>query len=152
MEIHNVLDMLRDSVAPFVLISGIGLLLLSMTNRLGRPIDRVRILCSQLGDASAEEQSFLIEEIRVLHRRSHILRTAIALATASIICVSVIVLLLFASLLFGIQQVFGVQVFFVLALAFLILSLVYFMRDIRLTLNSLKIEVNMQLRKLNIRP
>ncbi|MCX6656513.1 MAG: DUF2721 domain-containing protein [Candidatus Bathyarchaeota archaeon] len=31
-------------MAPCVLISGVGLLVLSMTNRLGRPLDRIRAL------------------------------------------------------------------------------------------------------------
>jgi hypothetical protein len=33
---------LRDAIGPVILISGVGLLLLTMTNRLGRAIDRAR--------------------------------------------------------------------------------------------------------------
>lgn len=147
MEIHDLLQILRDSVAPFVLISGIGLLLLSMTNRLSRPIDKVRLLCREMQTAPADDRPFLIREIQVLHRRSHILRTSIALATASIFCVSTIVLLLFAGLIFNIQDVYAIPILFASALIFLMLSLLAFMWDIRLTLRSLRIEIDRQLRK-----
>ena len=40
----ELIPILQIAVGPVILISGVGLLLLSMTNRLGRAIDRARIL------------------------------------------------------------------------------------------------------------
>ncbi len=41
---HTVYDALQLAVSPVILISAYGLLLLSLTNRLGRAIDRGRLL------------------------------------------------------------------------------------------------------------
>ena len=44
MDSHSVFQALQLAVSPVILISAYGLLLLSMTNRLGRAIDRARLL------------------------------------------------------------------------------------------------------------
>ncbi len=150
MEIHSLLGIFRESLAPFVLISGIGLLLLSMTNRLGRPIDRVRLLCKEIQTAPPEDYPFLLEEIKQLHKRAHILRVSIALATASILGVSTIVLLLFGSLVLKWGQVYVVPILFAVSLVCLMLSLVAFLADIWVTLKSLRIEIDRQLRKTSV--
>ena len=41
----HLVQALQASIAPCVLISGDGLLLLSLSNRLSRPIERIRHLC-----------------------------------------------------------------------------------------------------------
>jgi len=40
--LEQIIPELRDAVGPVILISGVGLLLLTFTNRLGRAIDRAR--------------------------------------------------------------------------------------------------------------
>ena len=65
---------LQLSITPVALISGVGLLLLSMTNRLGRVIDRARHL-AQLSPADQDTGA----ELRVLYRRARLLQGAIAL-------------------------------------------------------------------------
>ena len=44
MRLIDLVPILQMAVGPVILISGVGLLLLSMTNRLGRVIDRSRLL------------------------------------------------------------------------------------------------------------
>ena len=50
MLISQLLPTLQVAIGPVVLISGIGLLILSMTNRFGRVIDRGRILARELAE------------------------------------------------------------------------------------------------------
>ena len=52
--LHEIVPVLQVATGPVILISGIGLLLLTMTNRLGRTIDRARILCREPLDASGK--------------------------------------------------------------------------------------------------
>ena len=67
------------SITPVALISGVGLLLLSMTNRLGRVIDRARDL-ERAGSASGEPGHLTgAPELRILFRRARLLQIAIAL-------------------------------------------------------------------------
>ena len=138
---------MRESLSPFVFISGIGLLVLSISNRLARPIDRVRQLCGELQTAPPDDHPLLIKEIRQLQHRAHILRTSIGLAVASILGVSIIVLLLFAGLVYKVDHFYSVPLLFGASLICLMLCLLTFMWDIRLTLNTLKIEIERQIRK-----
>jgi len=80
-------------------ISGIGLLLLSMTNRYSRVIERARELIKDL-DATEEEprRKLLVEQIQIIYRRARILRLAIILSAVSILFVAVTVLSLFTNL------------------------------------------------------
>jgi hypothetical protein len=71
--------LLQTSISPYRLISGVGLLLLSMTNRLSRVIDRSRSLSAQLRagatDAHAAGER---SQLRVLAKRARLLWIAIA--------------------------------------------------------------------------
>ena len=52
--LHAIVPVLQMATGPVILISGIGLLLLTMTNRLGRAIDRARSLSREPVDEPIE--------------------------------------------------------------------------------------------------
>lgn len=135
------IPILQGAVAPFVLISGIGLLLLSMTNRFARPVDVIRLLLVELDTCPEGHRSNLMQQIRHLRRRCSLLRSAIALSVVSICCMALLTLVLFAEQLLGIGLTVLATVLFVCSLVSLGLSLVFFLEDIRLTLHSLDIEI-----------
>ena len=54
MPAFSVVEVLTASIAPVVVISGVGLLLLSITNRYGRAIDRARLLARGLEESDPE--------------------------------------------------------------------------------------------------
>ena len=54
--VAELIPVLQTAIGPVILISGIGLLLLTMTNRLGRAIDRARIIDAQLPQIPEQEQ------------------------------------------------------------------------------------------------
>ncbi len=54
-------DVLQVAVSPVILISGVGLLLLSMTNRLGRVIDRARSIADRRRREDATEHQHRLE-------------------------------------------------------------------------------------------
>ena len=141
MDTTSLVIILQASIAPFVLISGIGLLLLSMTNRLARPTDVIRRLLLDLQSAPEKDKASLIDQIEHLRKRCSILRTSIFLSILAIVCVSGVTLLLFASLVFKIQLYFLVEILFGGSLVCLISSLLYLMQDIRTTLHSLDLEI-----------
>ena len=140
-EMNNLVRALQLSVAPCLLISGFGFLLLTMTNRLGRAADRIRELTERVGQASSSDKAFLKDQIAIIFRRCRFLQAAISLITFCILFVSVSVFVLFSSFLFGVNTAIVVQVLFALSVFSLILSLCFFFMDIRLTLKSLKIEI-----------
>jgi len=141
MTIEDLIRSLQASIAPCVLISGLGLLMLSMTNRLARPIDRIRQLRHEVKGATENEKESLRQQFKILYKRCHLLRVAIALVAASIFFVSMIMLMLFFILAFNMPLISFIKWFFTLSLLCLIVSLTFLLRDISLTLRSIKIEV-----------
>ena len=132
---------LSASIAPVIVISGVGLLLLSMTNRHSRVIDRTRDLVREVDGVQEESRrASLVEQVRIIYRRARYLRLAIVLASLSILFVAITVLLLFASQILG----FAVEALaipcFGLSLVALIGSLYFFIRDVGLSLAALELE------------
>ena len=132
---------LQASIAPCVLISGDGLLLLSLSNRLSRPIERIRHLCDQIKAHPQRDHHAAQEQISILYKRSEHLRSAISCIIYSISLVSFIVLLLFLSTLYSWPLTFLINVFFILSLLLLTVSMIFFLMDIHGSLDSLKIEI-----------
>ena len=76
-------------------------MLLSMTNRIGRPIDRVRALAGELRQAEGEQKRVLLEEIDILYKRARLLQVAVTFSILSIFFVSTMILALFITATFG---------------------------------------------------
>jgi len=135
---------LQASISPVALISGVGLLLLSMTNRFGRTADRARALAAQLRAAAPEDREvreILDIQIRILYRRSGILRAAILLASASVLFASLLIVALFLAFLVGTTVRDYAALLFTMSFLGLIASVILFIHDMRLALEALRLEV-----------
>jgi len=139
--LQDIVVLLQTAISPAILISGVGLLLLTMTNRLGRVIDRQRLLCSQRRSRSHDEHILISRELSILWRRARLIRNSIILASFSVLFSSLIIILLFIMPLFGLALSLFVIVFFILCLASLIASLFMFILDINYSLTALKVEL-----------
>ena len=138
---ENLIQNLHAAIAPCILLSRLGLLLLSMTNRLSRTIERIRAFTAGLKTASGTEKPFVLAQIGILYRRSRLLQAAIGLIIISIFFVSSIMLMLFSALAFNIRLVALIQLFFTASLVCLIAALILFFWDIRLSLASIQVEM-----------
>jgi hypothetical protein len=135
------------SIAPVIMISGVGLLLLSMTNRYSRVIDRARDLVKDI-DVIQEPQrpQLLLEELQIIYRRARILRLAIILASFSILFVAVTVLSLFGEQVLGLPvDYFSVPCFGLSLIAFLG-ALYFFIRDVGVSLTALELSIGSYIR------
>lgn len=141
MNIENFIQSLQAAIAPCIFISGLGLLLLTMTNRLGRAIDRIRHFSEDIKSASAEDVPDLKQQVVILYRRAWCLQAAIGLISVSLLCVALIMLMLFTTLAFNFQLVFSIKVLFVTSLVSFVFSLFFFFIDVSLTLASIRIEI-----------
>ena len=134
------IQFLQACITPVALISGVGLLLLTITNRLGRTIDRTRQLVAELNEGKAGDPDLKITEIRILYKRSRYLRNSIAAMVISVISSSLIIPnLFFMSLLDVNLRIIGYPLFVISILAILVSS-IYFFIDVRLSLHALKLE------------
>jgi len=141
MGVQELTTALRMSIAPVALISGVGLILLSMTNRLARTIDRARDLSEELRRTDGERQRPFRVQIRILYKRYEMLRLSITLASVSILFASVIVLCLFAMYSFHARFHGLVVAMWALGAASLVASLILFIHDVTLSLRALKLNV-----------
>ena len=139
--VAELVPVLQVSIGPVILISGVGLLILSMTNRLGRVIDRGRILDRELRPGSAEDPHRIREQLRILMFRARLLRRAIVLATMSVLLAACLIITLFLATLLKVNAGALILVLFLGCLGSLICSMIEFIRDINMTLVAFKLEV-----------
>lgn len=132
---------LQNVVSPVVLISGIGMILLSLTNRYGRVIDRTRILKKEVIKASASEKETIVREINILYRRSRILLLSVSLSVISILFVCLLMIIIFINHLFRVNLfTLGISVF-TISLITLIASILLFIKDMTLSLKALTLDI-----------
>jgi hypothetical protein len=137
--VTEIADVIRLSLAPVFLFSGISALLSVLANRLGRIIDRGRILEKQLKEATAVEIAKLHDELAVLSKRANMIYVAVTLGVTSALLVCIVIATIFASVLLKINITIVVAIFFIAAMLVLIGALVAFLRDVVLATASLRI-------------
>ncbi len=138
--IQNFIQFLQSCITPVALISGIGLLLLTITNRLGRTIDRARQLVADLDREGVKRKEAKQYEINILYQRSKYLRNSIGFIVISVITSSLIIPVLFFMNLFEIDLRIWGYFLFVLSILAILISSIYFFKDVLLSLNALKLE------------
>ena len=140
--IPQLIRILSASIAPVIVISGVGLLLLSMTNRHSRVIDRARELVKDLDNTESEERrTSLREQVRITYKRGRILRTAIILSAVSILFVAITVLALFTGQVLSVKVDYVSVPCFGLALVASVGSLYFFIQDVTISLRALDLEI-----------
>jgi hypothetical protein len=127
------------AVAPVFLLSGIGAILAVMTNRLGRVIDRARLLEERLEGASAESLATLRTDLAVLSRRAKLIGRAITLCTMTALLVCIVIAVLFLSAFLRFDASIPVALLFIAAMLCFFLGLLWFLREIYLATKSLRI-------------
>jgi len=139
--ISELIPVIQTAIGPMILISGVGLLLLTMTNRLGRVIDRVRTLSHDLDSVPEEIQKRQIEQLVILWRRARLIRLAIALTSVSALCAAMLIILIFLLALLKLDTPWLMAGLFIICMGSLIGALIAFIKDINQTLAALKLEV-----------
>src|SRR5215472_15049891 len=85
------------AVAPVFLLSGIGAILVVLTNRLGRIIDRARVLEERLEHVSPQLLATLQADLGVLSQRAKLISRAITFCTVTALLVCIVIAILFLS-------------------------------------------------------
>jgi hypothetical protein len=139
--LHQLIPVLQVAIGPVILISGVGLLLLTLTNRYGRTIDRSRHLVRELRAAAAEDRQRLEGQINILYHRARLIRLSILLAAVSVLLASVLIITLFLTALFSSEMGVVISVEFIACMLSLSGCLVAFIRELNLSLAALKLEL-----------
>ena len=135
--LESLIPTLQLAIGPVILISGVGLLLLCITNRIARVIDRARIVAAECRVVGADDLDTCFVKLGILSQRARVLRSSIALAALSVLLVAVLVILLFCGALLRIEIAGIIIALFVGCMLSLIGSLVCFIWDVNLSLQAL---------------
>jgi len=132
---------LQVAIGPVILISGVGLLLLTMTNRYGRVIDRSRLLVHELERLAGADREPLLAQLDILMRRAELIRLAILLAGVSVLAAATLIIILFLTALLRLEVAWLISLLFSGCMLALIGSLAAFIVDVNQSLAALKLEV-----------
>lgn len=143
------LPSIQLAITPVILISGMGALMLTLTNRMGRIVDRTRSLAGALRAATGDERRHIDMQLEIMWSRAGLIQRAVTLNGLSMLFSGLLILAIFASSLFNLRLEFLVMGLFGTSIILLLASLVEFLRDIFATLRALRLEVE---RARNISP
>jgi len=141
MTVAELIPVLQAAIGPVVLISGVGLLILSLTNRMGRVIDRGRSLAAELRQTPESKHPGIREQLESLSGRSRLLQRAIVYAVLCVLFAAVLIITIFFTASLGIETAWILGSLFVISLLFLIMSLVSFLRELNQALTAFRLDI-----------
>ncbi|HUP40554.1 MAG TPA: DUF2721 domain-containing protein [Vicinamibacterales bacterium] len=139
MAISPIAHVIQLSVAPVFLLSGIGAILAVMTSRLGRIIDRARVLEERLEHAPSERAAAIEADLLTLTYRARLIGPAITLCTATALLVCTVIAVLFLSAFLQFDASVPVALLFVAAMLAFSIGLLWFLREIVVATSNLRI-------------
>jgi len=139
--LRDLIPVLQVAIGPVILISGAGLLLLTLTNRFGRAVDRSRQLVREMRQLTEPDRQQLAGQVQILYRRARMIRFSIRFAVLSVLLASVLIIVLFLTALFKLEAGLAISLVFIATMTSLIISLAAFLREIHLSLVALKLEL-----------
>jgi hypothetical protein len=137
----DLLKIIQAAIAPVVLISGVGLLLLTLSARLGRIVDRTRLVAAERRKAADADRELLNTQLAVLRHRARLIRLALALSASSVALVSLLIIALFLGLLLRWNMTVPCTLLFVGSLLSLVTAMLVFVRELFEALTALDLSV-----------
>lgn len=132
------------AIGPAILVSGVGLLLLSMTNRFGRVMDLTRGLVPRITGADGARNEKVVAQLRTLARRARALRAAMTMAVVSLLCTVLLIVGLFISATYQCEMpsvAITLAACFAGSMLTLMAALVIFLFELNISLRALWLEL-----------
>jgi len=140
--IQSIGEVIRLAVAPVFLLSGVGIMLTVLTNRLARAVDRARLLEGRAAQAPQQPvDADVARQLGVLARRARLLSKAITLLTVCALLVSMVVVMLFLAAFFEFGVVRTIAVLFIAAMIAFVAALLYFLREVFIATAAIRIGI-----------
>ena len=130
--ITNVVHVIQVAVAPVFLLTGVGAVLSVLVARLGRIVDRIRVLNARLAATAAADP-----ELLNLSSRARLIHWAISLCTLCALLVCTVIATLFIGALANVSASGLIAVLFIAAMLTLIAGLMCFLGEIYLAADRL---------------
>lgn len=134
MESHltDITRVIQLAVAPVFLLTAIATMINALNSRLGRIVDRRRVVLERLPTRTDEQAEEANQEIRKLERRSRLVYYAIFCAVLSALLVCMVVAGAFLGALLGVNLASSIAGLFIAAMLAMIASLALFLREVYL--------------------
>ena len=132
LNIADTTQAIQLALGPVFLLTAIAGLLNVMTGRLARIIDRGRDLASESGEAAQQE-------LATLERRRHIASSAITACVLAALLVCMVIAALFLEVWISVPLKWLVGLFFFAATGALVVGLGYFLREVRMATETVRI-------------
>lgn len=137
--VSTIAQAIQLSLSPVFMLAGIGALLNVLAGRLSRVVDRARAVEALHPRSSGPEHDRHVWELRLLDRRMGVINAALVLAVSSAVMTCLVVALLFVAELVKLHIGTMVAVAFILAMVLLILALISFLVEVRMSLRAIHI-------------
>ncbi|HYT05217.1 MAG TPA: DUF2721 domain-containing protein [Gemmatimonadales bacterium] len=137
--VPDIARVVQLAVAPVFLLSGVGVTLTVLTNRLSRIVDRARSLEGRLPAVPQAERAGLQGELATLSRRAQLINRALTLSTTCALLVCFVIATLFVGAFLELDLSGVIALLFVVAMLAFIGALVSFLREIFLATANLRI-------------
>jgi hypothetical protein len=129
--IEAIAGVIQLAVAPVFLLAGIAGLLGVLSTRLGRIIDRARVIERRTLQTTREDQRALLRaETASLWRRIALINWAIRLCVSGALAVCLVIVTLFVGAFVRFDMASFVAVLFVVAMLLIIAGLVFLLREV----------------------
>jgi hypothetical protein len=128
--ISDITRVIQLAVAPVFLLTAIATLIATLNNRLGRIVDRRRVLMDRLLMAGNEQSAEQAQELELLARRVRLTYQAILGAVLAGLLVCLVVAGAFIGALVSVDISKAVATLFVLAMLALVAALGLFLREV----------------------
>jgi hypothetical protein len=138
-QVQGIAHVIQLAVAPVFLLSGVGVTLTVLTNRLARIVDRARVLEARPDHPEPDHQARLHADLKALAQRAKLVNGALTLCTSCALLICLVIVALFASPVLVLDLSGLIALLFVAAMAAYIGALLCFLREIFISTASLRI-------------
>jgi hypothetical protein len=136
----DVAHVIQLSVAPVFLLTSVGTILAVLSTRLGRIVDRARVLRERLPELPPDRASAVKADLHVLAVRRHMINMAITAGVCAALFVCVLIAIAFIGSVLAVNTSVVVATLFIAAMIAFVVALLMFLREVLMAVASVRID------------
>jgi hypothetical protein len=136
--ISDISHVIQVAVAPVFLLMAVASVLIVLTSRLARIVDRARALDEQVETVDEAHREQVRGDLVVLSHRARLVNGAITLAVLCALCVCGVIVMLFAGAVLQLDNSRPIALLFIAAMVCFIAALAGFLRETYLATSTLR--------------
>ncbi|MBT0666960.1 DUF2721 domain-containing protein [Novosphingobium profundi] len=138
-----IVETIQLALTPVFVLVAIGNILNILSSRLGRVVDRARMLQRLYFETQDAEHDLVVREIRLVDRRITIITRAIRLMVLSALAIGSTVAILFLQGLAGFDLHVVAAIIFLASILLLLIALILFLQETQVAADALKVPSNL---------